>query len=73
MFLDKDYLFKLLSLGYRFIASVVHDYYGYKYYNINSIQRIIDNNGHWIACNFGQHDVDWSVTVKLSDVRAKKI
>lgn len=30
-------------------------------------------DGRWISCNFGQHDVDWSVTVKLSDVRSKKI
>ena len=42
MYLDKDYLNSLLSLGYCFIASVVHD-------------------------------VDWSVIVKLSDVRLKKV
>jgi hypothetical protein len=65
---------ELISSGITHIASVVRSHYSTTYYNVNSIDNLLRNDGRWIAApgydgewhgriGITGHQVDWSHTI----------
>ena len=60
---------ELKNMGYTHIAAIMKSVFNTRYYNINSIDAIIKNNGKWIAAYPGMKGlngtyVDWSCTCR---------
>jgi len=45
----------LRGRGYTHIAAIVKSVGYSKYYNVNSIDEVMKNDGKWIACGCGMH------------------
>ena len=68
---------ELKSQGITHIASVVKSHYTTTYYNVNSIDNLLRNNGRWIAAPRGRYgnrigvtgaQVDWSHTIPATQM-----
>jgi len=59
---------ELLNAGITHIVSVVKSHYTTTYYNVNSIDAILRNNGRWIAAPSNSHGWHGPVGVTRNQV-----